>query len=143
MAQDQQQEQPLDAIFGTQATVRVLRALAPGDEHAPPRLAVRTGLSRPAVREALIRLEREGIIQRVGTGRHVLYRLASDYPLTKRIVKLFKAEAKRARQRAGRGAGCVDRDGASAPALRASRSHRHHDPAETARGVRTRGVAAE
>jgi len=93
---DQQLEQPLDAIFGTQATVRVLRALSPGDEHAPPRLAAQTGLSRPAVREALIRLEREGIIQRVGTGRHVLYRLATNYPLTKRIVKLFKAEAKRA-----------------------------------------------
>lgn len=93
---DQPLEQPLDAIFGTQATVRVLRALSPGDEHAPPRLAAQTGLSRPAVREALIRLEREGIIQRVGTGRHVLYRLATNYPLTKRIVKLFKAEAKRA-----------------------------------------------
>ena len=96
MAHDQQQDQPLDAIFGTQATVRVLRALGPGAEQAPPRLAAETGLSRPAVREALIRLEREGIIQRVGTGRHVLYRLAADYPLTKRIVKLFKAEAKRA-----------------------------------------------
>ena len=96
MAHDHEQDQPLDAIFGTQATVRVLRALSPGDEHAPPRLAAQTGLSRPAVREALIRLEKEGIIQRVGTGRHVLYRLASDYPLTKRIVKLFRAEAKRA-----------------------------------------------
>ncbi|MEO7217640.1 MAG: amidohydrolase family protein [Gemmatimonadaceae bacterium] len=86
---------PLDHIFGTQATVRVLRVLVPGGEHAPPRIARETKISRPAVREALIRLEGEGIVERVGDGRNVLYRISWNHPLTKRIVKLFKAEAKR------------------------------------------------
>jgi DNA-binding transcriptional ArsR family regulator len=86
---------PLDQIFGTQAAVRVLRVLSSGGEHAPPRIARETRVSRPAVREALIRLEKEGVVERVGDGRNVLYRLASDHPLAKRIVKLFKSEAKR------------------------------------------------
>ncbi len=86
---------PLDRILGTQAAVRVLRVLAPGGEHAPPRIARDTKVSRPAVREALIRLEKEGVVERVGDGRNVLYRISSDHPLAKRIVKLFKTEAKR------------------------------------------------
>jgi DNA-binding transcriptional ArsR family regulator len=55
---------------------------------------MRTKLSRPAVREALIRLERQHIVERVGQGRNVLYRLAKDHPLAKRITKLFKSELK-------------------------------------------------
>lgn len=86
---------PLDQILGTQATVRVLRVLAPGGEHAPPRIARTTRISRPAVREALIRLQSEGVVERVGDGRNVLYRLSMNHPLAKRIVKLFKTEAKR------------------------------------------------
>ncbi len=85
----------LDQILGTQATVRVLRVLTPGGEHAPPRIARETKVSRPAVREALIRLENEGVVERVGDGRNVLYRISSNHPLAKRIVKLFKTEAKR------------------------------------------------
>lgn len=85
----------LDQILGTQATVRVLRVLTPGGEHAPPRIARETKVSRPAVREALIRLENEGLVERVGDGRNVLYRISSNHPLAKRIVKLFKTEAKR------------------------------------------------
>lgn len=85
----------LDRIFGSRAAVRVLRVLTPGGEHAPPRIARDTKVSRPAVREAIIRLENEGIVERVGDGRNVLYRISSNHPLAKRIVKLFKAEAKR------------------------------------------------
>jgi predicted amidohydrolase YtcJ/DNA-binding transcriptional ArsR family regulator len=88
--------QSLDQIFGTQAAVRVLRILATGDEHAPPRIARDTKISRPAVREALIRLQKEGVVERVGDGRNVLYRISLNHPLAKRIVKLFKTEAKRA-----------------------------------------------
>lgn len=91
----------LDHIFGTHAAVRVLRALTDGAEHAPPRIARETKVSRPAVREALIRLEKEGVVERVGDGRNVLYRISSGHPLAKRIVKLFKAEAKRAAALAG------------------------------------------
>ena len=87
---------PLDHILGTQATVRVLRVLTSGGEHAPPRIARTTRTSRPAVREALIRLEAQGIVERVGDGRNVLYRLSSSHPLSKRIAKLFRTEAKRA-----------------------------------------------
>lgn len=83
-------------MLGTQGAVRVLRVLAPGDEHAPPHIAECTGISRPAVREALMRLEREDIIERVGQGRNVLYRISTTHPLSKRIIKLFRAEAKRA-----------------------------------------------
>lgn len=86
---------PLDQILGTQAAVRVLRVLSPGGEHAPPRIARETKISRPAVREAIIRLEKEGVVERVGDGRNVLYRISSNHPLAKRIVKLFKTEAKR------------------------------------------------
>ena len=86
---------PLDQIFGTQAAVRVLRVLTSGGEHAPPRIARESKISRPAVREAIIRLEKEGVVERVGDGRNVLYRMSSHHPLAKRIMKLFKAEAKR------------------------------------------------
>lgn len=86
---------PLDAILGTVASVRVLRALADGAEQAPPFLAARTALSRPAVRDALLRLEQGRIVERVGQGRNVLYRLTPNHPLTRRIVKLFRAEARR------------------------------------------------
>jgi predicted amidohydrolase YtcJ/DNA-binding transcriptional ArsR family regulator len=75
--------------------VRILRVLTPGGELAPPRIARETKISRPAVREALIRLEKERVVERVGEGRNVLYRISSNHPLTKRIVKLFKTEAKR------------------------------------------------
>jgi len=85
---------PLDRILGTVASVRVLRQLCEGGEHAPPHIASQTGLSRPAVREALIRLERERVIERVGQGRNVLYRFAEDHPLARRISKLFRGEAK-------------------------------------------------
>jgi predicted amidohydrolase YtcJ/DNA-binding transcriptional ArsR family regulator len=86
---------PLDQIFGTQAAVRVLRVLTSGGEHAPPRIARESKISRPAVREAIIRLEKEGVVERVGDGRNVLYRMSSHHPLAKRIMKLFRAEAKR------------------------------------------------
>jgi predicted amidohydrolase YtcJ/DNA-binding transcriptional ArsR family regulator len=86
---------PLDQIFGTQAAVRVLRVLISGGEHAPPRIARESKISRPAVREAIIRLEKEGVVERVGDGRNVLYRMSSHHPLAKRIMKLFRAEAKR------------------------------------------------
>jgi DNA-binding GntR family transcriptional regulator len=55
---------------------------------------MRTGLSRPAVREALIRLEHQQIVERVGQGRNVLYRLSKNHPLARRITKLFKGELK-------------------------------------------------
>lgn len=85
---------PLDRILGTVASVRVLRELCTGGEHAPPYIAKRTGISRPAVRDALIRLEEQHIIERVGQGRNVLYRLADDHPLTRRVMKLFRSEQK-------------------------------------------------
>ena len=74
--------------------MRVLRELSDEIEHAPPHIAAQTGISRPAVREALLRLEDAGVIERVGQGRNVLYRLADKHPLTRRLIKLFKAEAK-------------------------------------------------
>ena len=94
----------LDRIFGSKAAVRVLRVLTPGGEHAPPRIARATKTSRPAVREAIIRLENEGIVERVGDGRNVLYRISSNHPLAKRIVKLFKTEAKRGTLAGGKSA---------------------------------------
>jgi DNA-binding transcriptional ArsR family regulator len=85
---------PLDHIFGTAATVRVLRELARGGEYAPPHLAAKTNTSRPAIREALIRLTTIGIVEHVGQGRNLLYRLVDDHPLARRITKLFRAETK-------------------------------------------------
>jgi DNA-binding transcriptional ArsR family regulator len=91
---DANPEQPLDAILGSVAGVRILRELMDEEAHAPTFLAHRTNVSRPAVREALLRLERQHIIVRVGEGRVVLYRLNGDHPLTRRLVKLFRAESK-------------------------------------------------
>jgi len=85
---------PLDHILGATASIRVLRELCRGGEHAPPHIAILTKLSRPAVREALIRLENQHIVERVGQGRNVLYRLAKNHPLARRITKLFKSELK-------------------------------------------------
>lgn len=97
---EEAREHPLDSILGTGAAVRVLRSLHGGEQLAPPYIARSTRLSRPAVRDALIRLERAGIVERVGQGRSVLYRMASDHPLYRRIVKLFRAESRRAAARA-------------------------------------------
>jgi len=91
---DANPEQPLDAIFGSVAVVRVLRELSDGEAHAPSYLAQRTNISRPAVRDALIRLERFHIVVRVGEGRVVLYRVNDNHPLMRRLIKLFRAEAK-------------------------------------------------
>lgn len=85
---------PLDHILGTVATIRVLRILSDGLEHAPPHIAAKSETSRPAVREAIIRLETTGVVERVGQGRNVLYRLNDAHPLTRRLVKLFRSEAK-------------------------------------------------
>jgi DNA-binding GntR family transcriptional regulator len=85
---------PLDQILGTAAAVRVLRELTMGGEHAPPHIAAQTNTSRPAVREALLRLEATGLVERVGQGRNVLYRIDEAHPLARRIIKLFKSEAK-------------------------------------------------
>lgn len=85
---------PLDQILGTVATVRVLRALSRGGEYAPPHLAAKTHTSRPAVREALIRLTTLGVVESIGQGRNLLYRLVDAHPLSRRLVKLFRAEAK-------------------------------------------------
>jgi DNA-binding transcriptional ArsR family regulator len=87
-------EHPLDAIFGTVASVRILRTLSDGGAHAPPYLAAKTRISRPSTREALIRLEAQRIISRVGEGRTVLYQLNKSHPLARRIVKLFRVEQK-------------------------------------------------
>jgi DNA-binding transcriptional ArsR family regulator len=89
---------PLDHILGTVAAIRVLRELTQGGEFAPPHIAAKTLTSRPAVREALIRLESEGIVERVGQGRNVLYRLVEDHPFTRRLIKLFRSETKAAKK---------------------------------------------
>ena len=91
---DANPEQPLDAILGSVAAVRVLRELADEEAHAPSFLARQTNVSRPAVRDALLRLERFNMVARVGEGRVVLYRLNADHPLMRRVVKLFRAESK-------------------------------------------------
>jgi len=76
------------------AAVRVLRELSQGGEFAPPHIAAATHTSRPAVREALIRLEEARVVERVGQGRNVLYRLSDKHPFTRRLIKLFRSEAK-------------------------------------------------
>lgn len=83
--------------MGRASHVRVLRALSlHGGGLAPPELARRTGLSRRGAWNALESLEDAGIIEPVGTGHSVPYRLSDTHPLGVTLRRLFEDEAERA-----------------------------------------------
>ncbi len=89
--------EPLDRVLGRSSQVRVLRALSlHGPGLTPPELARRTGLSRGGVWKALARLEELDVVEPVGVGHTVPYRMSPTHPIAQAINILFGAEAGRA-----------------------------------------------
>jgi predicted nucleotidyltransferase len=91
---------PLSRVLASEGAVRVLRELARhGGERSVPALADAARLSKGAVR-GLVEddLAVAGIVERVGTGRNVLYRLRTDHPLRAALDRLFEEEEARTRR---------------------------------------------
>ena len=85
---------PLETILGTPASLRIVRALClHGGALATTDLAERVGLSRQGVLVAIKRLLGTGILEEVGSGRSVSYRINRSYPLAASLVALFESEA--------------------------------------------------
>lgn len=89
--------EPLDRVLGRLSQVRVLRALTlHGGGLTPPELARRTRLSRRGVWNALETLEGLEIVEPVGPGHSVPYRLSRTHPIARSIRRLFEDETERA-----------------------------------------------
>ncbi|MDQ6674165.1 MAG: nucleotidyltransferase domain-containing protein [Chloroflexota bacterium] len=85
---------PLNRILASEGAVRVLRELAlRGGELSIPPLALATKLNKQTVRDTLLGdLAATGVIEPVGQGRSVSYRLRTAHPLHGAITHLFEAE---------------------------------------------------
>ncbi len=84
---------PLNRILASEGAVRVLRELARhGGEWSVPSLARATKLSAQAIRNVLMDLTTIGIVESVGQGRAVLYRLQTAHPLRQALAHLFEEE---------------------------------------------------
>jgi predicted nucleotidyltransferase len=89
-------QQPLDAIFGTPAAVRVLRVLVHhGGALSPPTVAQRAEITRSGANKTLGHLADLRIVDIVGQGRYVSYQLNVRHPLSGTIAALFGAERQR------------------------------------------------
>lgn len=90
---------PLSRILASAGAVRVLRALARhGGELSIPMLVRPTGLSTEGIRNVLRALSAVGVVESLGQGRSVLYRLRRAHPLYQPLSHLFEAEDARARR---------------------------------------------
>lgn len=85
---------PLNAILGTEATVRLLRVLiaAMGQPVTSGELAGRAALARTSIYQALDLLEQTGIVTYVGAGRQRQVRFRREHPLAPALEALFTAE---------------------------------------------------
>src|SRR5215472_8125443 len=87
---------PLNEVFGTEANVRLLRALALQNTSVTAgELAKRAKLGRSSIYPALRELERTGVIEFIGAGARKLVQLRGGYPLSRILKELFRAEAHR------------------------------------------------
>lgn len=87
---------PLNAIFGTEANVRILRALASSTVPiTAAELSRRAQLQRSSVHRALKVLTDLGIVSFGGAAPHLQAALAQTSPLAKPIRQLFRAERSR------------------------------------------------
>ncbi|HEY9448623.1 MAG TPA: helix-turn-helix domain-containing protein [Gemmatimonadaceae bacterium] len=83
-------------LLGSVATVRVQRVLAQHGGSLPPTsIAERAKLSRPSVHAALRELIRVGVVEAIGQGRAMLYRLDPRHPLVPALQALYTSEATR------------------------------------------------
>jgi predicted transcriptional regulator len=85
---------PLNRLLGTEANVRLLRALTNETDEplSAPDIAARSGLTIQWTRKALKRLFQSGFVLRVGGGRKHQYELNRSDKLVKAVLKLFQAE---------------------------------------------------
>ncbi len=87
---------PLNRILGTEATVRLLRVLTlDSDPLTKNELGRRAGLEEKGAHLAARRLEKEGILRRVGTGPRQHVELESRHPLAQSLQQLFGEEQAR------------------------------------------------
>lgn len=87
---------PLTAALAGEGGVRLLRELARhGGPLSPRALADRGGLTIQGARRALKRLVALGLVETVGSGDRLLYRLNPAHPLAPALNALFAAEAAR------------------------------------------------
>jgi len=90
------QRYPLNAVFGAESHVRILRYLALADGPAgATQIGGRTKISAPGVRKALPKLVAAGVVLRRGTGRSFQYELNRDTQLGVAIADLYGAESRR------------------------------------------------
>jgi predicted nucleotidyltransferase len=84
-------------ILGNRANIRTLRELcAHGGDLSVTHLANASRLTTQGVRNALAELHSAHIVETIGSGRTVLYRLSRANPLASALEALFRAEAERA-----------------------------------------------
>jgi len=87
---------PFDHILGTVASIRILRELGLHGGEMPMSLIVdRTGLSYPGTQQAMVRLLESGVVEMLGSGRSVLYRLNKANILNEGLQNLFLVEQER------------------------------------------------
>lgn len=87
---------PLNNIFGSEASVRIIRELVRhGGAMSATRLVLGTGLTRSGVGKILTLLTSIGVIEKIGSGKSVLYRIETQHPLMPAIVALYRAEGER------------------------------------------------
>lgn len=87
---------PLNEIFGTEANVRLLRVLAlQNTSWTAGELAKRAMLGRSSIYPALRELEGVGVVEFIGAGARKLVQLRRDYPLSRTLRELFRAETRR------------------------------------------------
>ena len=87
---------PFDHILGTVASMRILRELSVHGAEMPMSLIVdRTGLSYPGTQQAMVRLLESGVVEMLGSGRSVLYRINKANILHEGLQNLFLVEQER------------------------------------------------
>jgi predicted nucleotidyltransferase len=87
---------PLNRLLGTPVAVRTLRELFGfGDPLSPTTIAERAGVTPHGVRKTLQGLREAGIVEPVGQGRSVSYRIRADHPLRGALEALFASEKTR------------------------------------------------
>lgn len=90
------QRHPLTLLLGNQGNVRVLRELClHGAEMSAPRIAREAGLSAHGARLALGYLSALDVVETVGEGRSLVYRINRHHPMTPALCALFTAERAR------------------------------------------------
>lgn len=87
---------PLNAIFGTEVNVRLLRVLVKTSVPMPPtQIAAAALVGLSGALRALGTLVDAGMVERVGSGGRQLFALRRRHPLASAIESLFAAEAGR------------------------------------------------